>query len=920
MVENWITSPAGRKVIGTFADAKPAWLWSGDGKDLIWANPAARLRGAKSKKRRLKLAPVLTPIKGQVARLMRLGALGRSSLSRMQFTLGKKPVSATCTCTPLTLENSAPALMIVEVDAIDRDLMADHWCAEDVLKDIFGSETPFAVYDENGDLIAGEHRETTSLKLAAGPHGEEIAFFDTNAPEAALVDHLNSDDLDEVDTEIEDTKDVSSPVPVEEASDVAASADIDRYAPEHSSGDQPEKTPIHKDNDDKPERHRDLSALLEKLSDNGHIFEPLSEIDDEPLPLDEGGETNGVATQVDAVVTDEATLSPRSSETDDDIESDDSVPDDADELNAMVSEPETQNHDAIEDDGLWQVVGRGFDKHFDAQEPQASETRSDSNEDHRAAQISDQPETPAPAEIEQTSRYNFAELSRILNDRIAGERAEVRGGEMGSKDQNSAPSAEPPAGELVNLSDETLVLNRLPLGLLIFRDQQILFVNRSMTDLVGYPDSVSLRAQGLEGVFPRHDNDEDPLGPVTHLAHRNGGRVPVSARLQAVSWQGAPALMLTAKSQASMQGVEGAIRSFAEQFAGMQGCGYFETSRAGIISSISGRGSELFGRTPQVMIGRPLMLMADHQESEALRAFLEQAARKAETTRPSIILRGIDPRINIYLFAEGQAGFVTGYFGFVQRRTDESQTAATAIPSEPKSNIDPTILTRLGRDIRRPLNSIIGFAELLQSHAFGPIENARYAEYARDIKHSGQDIARSVDELEELVRIDSGDYMVAPVEFDLAALLDTNISRVRASAERARVFVRSAISEQLPRIRADEASLGQALLNLLASAIEQTPPGGHVIVSAQREDDWSIAIHVRNSGGSNRDIEEQFVVFRDGAEGHASANGSQASSVGLALTRSLLAINTCTLAIEPGSGQTTILSLLIPAALATDVD
>lgn len=910
MVENWITSAAGRKAVGTFSDARPAWLWSGDGKKLFWSNPAARLRGAKAKRSGLKLAAPMTPIKGQVPRLMRLGALGRSSLARMRFTVGKKPVSATCTCTPLSLEDGERALLVVEVDPIDHELMLGHGTSGEIIGDVFGRKAKFALYNEAGELVAGADGENPIVTLPAGPQGEQLAFFESSLP----ADAAKKDD----DLPTEELAEPKSEKPATDAPSAEQQPDGMPDAADSEPGTEDKRLPSNKPEVKESTPHRDLSALLEKLSNDADLFKPLSDDDDEMLSSSEDNQPVEAAEAEDAA---------------DAEDSGDTVPDQVHELSTYRIEGEDASQEQMReleddptpgqtisqgankadndvDDGLWQVIGRGFEKHF---EPAVIAPDHDDTEPAQISEDTGALDAEDTAKVEQTSRYNFAELSRILNDRIAGERSEIRG-------DAPAKQSQPAGGELLDLPEESVVLNRLPLGLMIFRDQQILFVNRAMTDLVGYPDNASLRAQGLEGIFPRHANDEDPFGPVTHLAHRSGSRVAVSARLQAISWQGVPALMLTAKAQTPTQSIEGAIRAFTEQLAAMQGCGYFETSRAGIVSSVSGLGADLFGRTPQVLIGRPLMLMADHGEAAGLREFLEQAARKAETARPSIILRGIDPRLKIYLFAEGQAGYVTGYFGIVGREGQEQGTNSVAVPDPTLvSHMDPSVLTRLSRSVRRPLNTIIGFAELLQSHAFGPIENTRYVEYARDIKQSGQEIVRAVDELEELVRIDSGDYLAAPVNFDLAALLDTCIAKVRMQAGRERVFVRSAISEHLPNIRADEASLGQAILNLLASAIEQTPPGGHVIVSAQREEDGSVAVHVRNSGATGGDIAEQFVVFKDdaGAEGDTNLR-TQSSSVGLALTRSLLAINTCTLAIEAGAGQTTILSLFIPAELATD--
>src|SRR5690349_7156634 len=100
MHADWIKSPTARRILVHWADPRPAWLWSGDGQRLLWRNRAARYFGAKVRKAGLRTAPPVVPIKGQVARLIRLGSLGRPSLSRIQFLAGAKPVSITCTITP----------------------------------------------------------------------------------------------------------------------------------------------------------------------------------------------------------------------------------------------------------------------------------------------------------------------------------------------------------------------------------------------------------------------------------------------------------------------------------------------------------------------------------------------------------------------------------------------------------------------------------------------------------------------------------------------------------------------------------------------------------------------------------------------------------------------------------------------------
>src|SRR5690606_30975884 len=123
MDADWITSPSARRVQQHAGDSRPAWLWSQDGQLLLWHDDAAPLFLAKLKKHGLKRAAPAVPSKGEIARNIRLGSLGRTSLARIQFTAAQKPASATCATTPLPWQEGQTALLIVGVEPIAADIL-----------------------------------------------------------------------------------------------------------------------------------------------------------------------------------------------------------------------------------------------------------------------------------------------------------------------------------------------------------------------------------------------------------------------------------------------------------------------------------------------------------------------------------------------------------------------------------------------------------------------------------------------------------------------------------------------------------------------------------------------------------------------------------------------------------------------------
>jgi len=1002
MDAQWITSPAGRRVLEHWADPRPSWLWSADGQTLLWRNIAGRLfHGRKSRNAGEQVAP----IRGQIARLIRLGSLNRSSLSRMQFLAGDRPVSATCSCTPLALPTEEVALLVVDVDPIAAEFWETHPAADAKTEALFPAGADYLLIDDDSHIAGGsphalgryaplleseglppldaDDRGSLSLdgariaftRFKASPQDASLLLFEPPAATVLTAAVLPAG-VDELPLPAEPMppQQVSEPVPAEPLLPMGLPPTPPAAAPALATEErwaeplgEPQVTA------------RGLTSLFDRLLDDSALFAPLRPDEDfvPPEPVISEPEAPAEATLEETATQPSTTETPLA---------------DAPIAPAAAAAPEGAPAEGAEPamrpgtPRLYRLVARRFtpleverplaatdepadtdgaplEKSHDAEaaaadgtpmteealplvaetaapteptpaiiedaeaavaEPEAAPTIAEAPESaalpaegESAAPIESEPTEPAseapagpPAidaeSVERVSRYNFDELSRILNDRVGnGTPPPDRVAALG-RPLPSVPSATP-EGALVTLGGETLVLNRLPLGILVFRDQQVLFANRAITEMTGYESVERLRAAGLASIFPVAEGVHE-AGPVNHLVQRDGTLVPVTARLQSVSWQGKPALMLSASATEVRTGHEAAVRAFAELIAAHRDDGFIETSRNGVLSQVSGAARMLFNRPEELLIGRPLVQMAAADEAAELKAFFERPARFAETARPAITVKGADPELEILLFAQGQAGTIASYFGFVRRRRGALVPSLAA----PQGEADPALLERLSRGVRRPLNTVIGFSDLIGSAAFGPLDNPRYIEYARDIKTAGLEIAALVDELDDFARLRDGRYQARPTDIDLAAMLEMSVVRVRGQANAARVLVRSAISERLPRIRADRASLAQAILNLLASAIDETPQDGSVVLSAQVDAVGGVVVNVRDSAPHTTDLGERFVVFRDGTGRDGEVLTPIRSSVGLALTRALLAVNGATLAVEPTPGTGTLFSLTIP--------
>src|SRR5690606_35150128 len=138
--------------------------------------------------------------------------------------------------------------------------------------------------------------------------------------------------------------------------------------------------------------------------------------------------------------------------------------------------------------------------------------------------------------------------------------------------------------------------------------------------------------------------------------------------------------MLSASATEVRTGHEAAVAAFAQGLAALGDEGFVQTNRTGTISFITPKGARLLG-VEGAAEGKSLSAYIAGHDVPGLRSFLERPARFAETERPSIVLHTAGGSADIALFAQGQAGIITGYFGLVRARQ--------ATPMLPGVTVDP---------------------------------------------------------------------------------------------------------------------------------------------------------------------------------------------------------------------------------------
>ena len=211
-------------------------------------------------------------------------------------------------------------------------------------------------------------------------------------------------------------------------------------------------------------------------------------------------------------------------------------------------------------------------------------------------------------------------------------------------------------------------------------------------------------------------------------------------------------------------------------------------------------------------------------------------------------------------------------------------------------------LAKVSHEVRTPLNSIIGFAELMLQERFGPIGSERYKGYVEDIHQSGLYALSLLNDLLDISKIEAGKFELNFTAVEVPEIVEDCAASLQPLAKRARILLRTSLAPDLPTVVADPRRLKQILLNLLTNAIKFTKEGGQVIVSGTMID-GELRVRVRDNGvGMTKD--EIAFAMQPFHQLDTAPRKQTGTGLGLPVTKALVDANRARLVLtsEPGIG------------------
>lgn len=227
---------------------------------------------------------------------------------------------------------------------------------------------------------------------------------------------------------------------------------------------------------------------------------------------------------------------------------------------------------------------------------------------------------------------------------------------------------------------------------------------------------------------------------------------------------------------------------------------------------------------------------------------------------------------------------------------------------EQADKVKSDFLANMSYDLRTPLTSIAGFAEMIKGGYAGEIPGTAM-EYVDAIMQSTDKLAQMIDTVLDLSQGEAGNLPLEMAPIDVAALARECAARCAAAAQEKQIDLAVDLKPSIGRVMGDARRIAQALDHLLDNAIKYVPNGGRILLHGDGQVQGARLIVSDN--GPGMDARTQARAF-DRFGRMAGSELREGMGLGLPLSRQLIEAHGGKLNLLSEVGHGTVLTMEIP--------
>ncbi|MFZ4464860.1 MAG: PAS domain S-box protein, partial [Bacteroidales bacterium] len=376
------------------------------------------------------------------------------------------------------------------------------------------------------------------------------------------------------------------------------------------------------------------------------------------------------------------------------------------------------------------------------------------------------------------------------------------------------------------------------------------------------------------------------------IVTKSGKQIPVETKVKPGYWNGKPVVFGVSKDISSIKISEQKFSVAFQANSAMMSISNFENGKFIDVNTafqevLAYSFDEIIGKT-----GKGLGIYIDPNLSLKIQQDLYKniQVRKLEIqmrTKNGELKTGLLSADSIYV---GEIHcLLTVIIDITERKKAEDEIKLARLEADNANKAKSEFLSRMSHELRTPMNSILGFAQLMQMGELNPGQT-------KGINHimtSGKHLLDLINEVLDISRIEAGRISLSmePIQVNNVVLEMIDVVRPMAESRNLQVEIISSASNGV-YVKADHQRLKQVLINLLNNAIKYNVDGGSIwiriglnqIANASQEN-VRISIIDTGLGINTEDISKLFTPFeRIGAD----KTTTEGTGLGLAVVEKLM--------------------------------
>ncbi len=223
-------------------------------------------------------------------------------------------------------------------------------------------------------------------------------------------------------------------------------------------------------------------------------------------------------------------------------------------------------------------------------------------------------------------------------------------------------------------------------------------------------------------------------------------------------------------------------------------------------------------------------------------------------------------------------------------------------------------LANMSHEFRTPLNSILGFAQVLREKP-GLLKRDKGQRYIENIIASGNGLLTMINDLLDMAKAEAGKMELRVEQTSLVQLCEVVVSSFSLLAKKKKLKIQMEVDKSVPLLVTDAGKVQQVLYNFLSNAVKFTPLRGRIDIHASMLDEKMVRIAVSDNGCGIAEADREIIFDKFRQVDGSLTRESAGSGLGLSICKELAAMLAGSIGLTSEVGRGSCFWLDIPVHL-----